>query len=98
MKFFLLLILSGLMVSFSGTVLISFFLFLDYLKHSEFNYISLYKSAIVFFIAGFIIPIPELIRRHSSVLSNIADSYVSKRVNKISSGLDKIENKKGNKQ
>lgn len=56
------LIWSGIFVSFCGSAFISFLLLLNYIKFHEFNYILLCKIAIMFFIAGFAIPIPELIK------------------------------------
>ena len=61
------LILSGIFVSFCGSILVGFFLLLNYIKFNEFDYILLLKVAFAFFIAGFIIPIPELIKLRNKI-------------------------------
>ncbi len=61
------LIWSGIFVSFCGSILVGFFLLLNYIKFNEFDYILLLKVAFAFFIAGFIIPIPELIKLKSKI-------------------------------
>ncbi len=47
---------------------IGFFLLLNYIKFNEFDYILLFKVAFVFFIAGFVIPIPELIKLRNKMI------------------------------
>ncbi len=61
------LIWSGIFVSFCGSIFIGFFLLLNYIKFNEFDYILLFKVEFVFFIAGFIIPIPELIKLRNKI-------------------------------
>ena len=61
------LIWSGIFVSFCGSIFIGFFLLLNYIKFNEFDYILLFKVEFVFFIAGFIIHIPELIKLRNKI-------------------------------
>ena len=61
------LIWSGIFVSFFGSIFIGFFLLLNYIKFNEFDYILLFKVVFVFFIAGFVIPIPKLIKLRNKI-------------------------------
>ncbi len=63
------LIWSGIFVSFCGSIFVGFFLLLNYIKFNEFDYILLFKVVFVFFIAGFVIPIPELIKLRNKKFS-----------------------------
>ena len=51
------LIWSGIFVSVCGSIFIGFFLLLNYIKFNEFDYI-----------AGFVIPIPELIKLRNKII------------------------------
>ena len=62
------LIWSGIFVSFCGSIFVGFFLLLNYIKFNEFDYILLFKVVFVFFIAGFVIPIPELIKLRNKMI------------------------------
>lgn len=62
------LIWSGIFVSFCGSIFVGFFLLLNYIKFNEFDYILLFKVVFVFFIAGFVIPIPELIKLRNKII------------------------------
>ena len=50
-----------------GSIFIGFFLLLNYIKFNKFDYILLFKVAFVFFIAGFVIPIPDLIKLRNKI-------------------------------